>query len=83
MTTKASRKQSLRTAVRLAGTDGHPLCRAANYLVGCPAGGWAETAQARRQLVDDLPARDARSYTAEEFIAAVLTLDHADRYIRR
>ena len=41
-----TRKQSLKTALK-----NPAIRRALNGLVGCPAGGWGETAQAVRQLM--------------------------------
>ena len=49
-------------------------------LIGCPSGGWGETAQARQQVADTLPARSDRSYTVTDLISALYVLDHADRY---
>ena len=49
-------------------------------LIGCPSGGWGETAQARQQVADTLPARSDRSYTVSELISALYVLDHAGRY---
>jgi hypothetical protein len=49
-------------------------------LIGCPSGGWGETAQARQQLADTLPDRSRRSYTVTDLISALYALDHADRY---
>jgi hypothetical protein len=49
-------------------------------LAGCPEGGWAQTEQARAQLLDELPLRSERAYTVDEFISAAYELDHAGRY---
>ena len=57
--------------------------RALNGLVGCPVGGWGETAQARRALVDELPLRALRNYSVGDLVEAALSLDHADRYCWR
>ena len=46
--------------------------RALNGLVGCPVGGWPETAQARLELVGELPARQDRDYTRDELVAPAL-----------
>ena len=75
------KKQSLKQALYLIETgESESLSRAACYLDGCPVGGWGETTQARRQIVDELPHRELRSYTVSEFIAAVYTVDDTDRY---
>ncbi len=70
-----TRRQSIKAALR-----DETIRRALSGLIGCPAGGWAETSQARRRLVDELPVRSLRSYSADELISAALELDHADRY---
>jgi hypothetical protein len=50
-------------------------------LVGCPAGGWAETNQAWRQVREELPFFDERNYTVDDLIEAVLEIDgKTDRY---
>lgn len=73
--------QSLKQAVTLARSGKSvALVRAAHALEGCPVGGWGETAEARRDIVEYLPARHARSYTLDDFISTVYTVDHADRY---
>lgn len=75
----SARRQSLRSAVA-AVRRGGAISRAVNGLVGCPLGGWGETAQARAALVDALPLRIDRSYTAADLIAACLRENHAGRY---
>ena len=77
------RRQTLHTAIRHAGETGHPVCRAINGLDGCPVGGWGETDQAWRALLEALPRREERAYGASALVAAVLTEDHAGRYRRR
>jgi hypothetical protein len=73
-----SRKQSLKTALK-----SPEILHALGYLIGCPVGSWGETTQAWERLRAALPARDARSYTAEELVTAGLQVDHAGRYARR
>jgi len=68
-------RQSLKVALK-----NNSVRRAIGGLVGCPVGQWAETAQSMSRLRDDIPRRDARSYTVDELVAAALTIDHADRY---
>jgi len=65
-------KQTLKQAIFLL-TSGKSteLLRAAFALDGKPAGDWPETQQARAQMIDLLPARHARAYTADEFVSAV------------
>ena len=57
--------------------------RALAGMVGCPVGGWAETVQAKRALIDELPLRSERNYTADELIDRALTVDFAGRYALR
>ena len=52
--------------------------RTLNRLVGLPSGGWPETREAKLEVRDALPL--LRSFSAAELIAAVMMLDHADRY---
>jgi hypothetical protein len=60
------------------------LLRAAYALDGCPVGEWPQTSQARRQMIDLLPARHGRAYTADEFADAVLDVGEGDaRYHTR
>jgi hypothetical protein len=77
-------KQTLKQAVYLAhkGKDA-ALYRAASYLSGCPEGGWGETVQAVANIRDELPLRSLRSYSVDQFIAAIYYLDHADRFVQR
>jgi len=82
-TTTRDRRQTLRTAVRHARKEGHPLCRAINGLVGCPVGGWGETDQAMRQVREELPFRAERRYTLGDLIAAVVEEGLDGRYQRR
>lgn len=56
------------------------IMRAVSGLVGCPVGGWAETTQARRRLIDELPWRAERTYSVDDVIAEYLEIDHACRY---
>lgn len=77
----APKKQSLSTMTHKSANGAAPaVTRALNGLVGCPAGGWPETAQAKRAIADELPMRAERSYTVDDLIDAVLTTDHAGRY---
>jgi len=78
-------KQTLKQALFLV-TSGNSaaLLRAAFSLDGKPAGEWPDTRQARAQMIDLLPARHARAYTADEFADAVLDLDESTgRYSTR
>lgn len=75
----SARRQSLRSAVA-AVRRGGAVSRAVNGLVGCPLGGWPETAQARAAVVEALPLRADRSYTADELVTACLRESHAGRY---
>lgn len=51
-------------------------------LNGCPVGGWPETEQAKRQILESLPSRTERKYTLQELIDALYTVSN-DRYQRR
>lgn len=76
-----SRRQSLACAIRRARSgESRDLARAARALDGCPVGGWPETEQAKRAILNDLPLRSCRSYTVDQWIAAVYRVDSADRY---
>jgi hypothetical protein len=81
--TTRDRRQTLRTAVRHARTEGHPLCRAVNGLVGCPVGGWGETSQAMGRVREELPHRTERRYTVFDLIGRVLEEGPSGRYQRR
>jgi hypothetical protein len=70
-----SRKQNLAAATR-----DRAITRALGGLTGCPVGGWGETRQAYRRLLDELPRRSERSYTVDELVAKSLRVDSADRY---
>lgn len=59
------------------------VARALNGLIGCPEGGWAETNQAISRLIEVLPPRQERTYTANDLICATMTLNSADRYVWR
>lgn len=75
-------KQTLKQALYLIRLEKSPaLARAAAYLRNCPVGGWAETAQAKRRILDELPLREARSYSLGEFIETVYKIDHRDYYV--
>jgi hypothetical protein len=77
----AAKKQSLATMTkRIANGSAPAVFGALNGLVGCPEGGWAKTAQAKRALYDEVPRRAERSYTFYDLVDAVLTVDHAGRY---
>jgi hypothetical protein len=54
-----------------------------HYLNGCPVGGWGETAQAMRQLAEELPFKADRSYTVNDFVDAAYEVNHAGRYQSR
>lgn len=71
----AHRRRSIRDALR-----SHSIRRALNDLVGCPAGGWPETQQAIRRIVNELPHRAERTYVVGDLIERAMRLDHADRY---
>lgn len=51
-------------------------------LVGCPEGGWPETEQAKRRLVDALPFRTDRNYSASDLIESALVIDRTTRRYR-
>jgi len=68
-------KKSIKSAIKSA-----DIKRALNGLVGCPAGGWPETQQARNCIIDALPIRADRSYSVDDLIAYAMIVDHADRY---
>lgn len=73
--------QTLQQALHLAKSGkSRDLAFAANALTGCPEGGWAETDQARRQILEWLPLRCERGYTIDQFIAAAYAVDHAGRF---
>ncbi len=74
--------QTLEQAIHLAKSGkSHELRSAAVALEGLPVGGWGETEQARREgVLGQLPLRSQRSYTIDQFISAVYTVDQADRY---
>jgi hypothetical protein len=59
------------------------VARALSSLEGCPDGGWAETDQAMRRLVDELPRRAERSYTLAELVTATCSVDEATGRYRR
>jgi len=75
-----TKKKTVRLRSIKAAMKSPAIRRALGGLVGCPVGGWAETAQARRRLIDELPLRAERSYSADDLIEAALTVDHAGRY---
>ena len=77
-------KQTLEQAVHLAKTGkSKSLVIAAKSLLGCPVGGWGQTAQARLQVREELPLRSQRDYTLDEFIAAAYTTNSTDRYVSK
>lgn len=74
-------KQTLKQALHLGHFgESRGLALALHALDGCPVGGWGETAQARRQIAEELPRRIDRSYTLDDFVDAAYEVDHADRY---
>lgn len=68
------RRESLKQAVAKVKYD---------YLGGCPVGGWPETEQAKRRLLDDIPRRAERIYTSAQLIDALYEVNSAGRYVRR
>jgi hypothetical protein len=56
------------------------IVRSISGLLGCPIGGWNETAQARAELRGQLPQRADRAYSVDELIEASLCADASDRY---
>jgi hypothetical protein len=76
-------RQTLVQAVHLALTGrSRDLARAAWVLDGKPIGGWPETQQAWREVVNELPFRHDRSYTVDHFVDAMYERD-GSRYRRR
>jgi hypothetical protein len=53
--------------------------RGIGSLDGCPVGGWPETEQAKRQILDSLPSKSDRKYALQELIDALYTVSN-DRY---
>lgn len=75
--------QTIKQAMVLARTGkSQSLARAAHVLSGLPVGGWAETRQAMRSILNDLPLRQERSYTVAEFVDAAYVVRN-DRYHAR
>lgn len=69
-------KQTLKQALYLARAGkSRPLRGAAMALRGLPEGGWAETQAAMREIEERIPARDARSYSVEEFVAGAYSVE--------
>lgn len=78
------RKVSLTSFLRRLAADREPQTnRALAQLVGQPAGGWPETQQAIQDIREALPLRHNRTFAAAELIQATMTLDHANRYVRK
>lgn len=73
------RRESLRQRLAKVVKGEHPGVGA---LEGCPEGGWPETQQALRRLSEELPRREARTYSLAAFVDAVYTVDGAGRYRR-
>lgn len=71
------RRESLARCLRLLRSGER---RGIAWLHGCPVGGWGETQQARSQMCEELPHRSERSYTIDDVISALYTVDSADRY---
>jgi len=69
------RRQSIAQALK-----SPAIRRALNEIAGKPTGGWAETTQARRALVDALPIRRYRAYSAATLIE--VTLDASGSHYR-
>lgn len=70
-------KQSLKQALHLIKSEKSKyLDYASCVLSGKPVGGWPETRQAFRDLVDLLPSERARSYTVSDFVDAVYDVDN-------
>lgn len=77
-------KQTLVQAIHLAFSGrSRDMMSAINSLAGKPFGSWPETAEAERQVRNELPFRNQRSYTVHQFIEAAYFLDKADRYRTR
>lgn len=58
--------------------------RALDDLDGKPVGGWPETVQAERRIVDELPLRRYRGYSAGDLIDALYAVDtRTQRYSYR
>lgn len=76
-----TRREGLAVCLRelRAGRRPH-LARALVALAGCPVGGWGETGQAMRRVADALPFRADRTYTLDDLVDAVMTVDAADRW---
>lgn len=74
-------KQTLKQAIYLATSgESRPMQSAARALDGKPVGGWPDTQQARREVRNALPVPGARSYTVDQFVSALYTVDSLDRY---
>lgn len=79
-----ARRRSLQQDLRLAYSGrSRGLARALHYLDGCPVGSWPETTQAESQILGELPIRQDRSYTVDDFIEAAYRIDSNDRYRTR
>ena len=78
----SKQKQSLKQAVVLARTPGTLIGRCCG-LEGLPIGDWPATKQAMAQLMDALPLRSQRSYTAAELVDALYGDDGWGRYRSR
>lgn len=70
-------KQTLKQAIAIALSPSprNNLAKAATILSGKPEGGWAETAQAKQELLGFLPFKSEREYTMEEFIEAMYKIE--------
>jgi hypothetical protein len=51
------------------------IMNALGCLVGLPDGGWPETKQAWHRLLETLPARSERDFTADQLVARYLQVD--------
>jgi hypothetical protein len=73
--------QTLTEAVHLAATGkSNSLRIAARLLDGCPPGGSGETDCAWRQMIDCLPQRRLRAYTADQWVERVYYIGTDSRY---
>ena len=67
--------KTLKTAISIARRPGTDINRALSGLVGCPAGGWGETAQAYRRVEEATPHPSERDWRVDALVSAVLAVD--------
>lgn len=77
------KRQTLRQALTAIDDPRSDMKYAAAALRGCPVGGWGETDQAMRQIVEILPHRSMREYSLDDFVAAAYCVDGSERYRSR